>query len=330
MRLTAVALAAVLVVASMVSTARADVSTTTAQPWRRGDDALRALAAWRRCPELAQALMLDDEDLVVARRLAVRPAGGGLEVSLADEGSGRWAYGAWTWLRLARGRCAAAGYVIEGGKDAIWGGLRRISLGGAPLPSLTEIAAWHGGPLVDRDPEGPSLAAARLVVQLARDLADGVEPDPWPAQPAQPGRPRGSPAAVWTKRALAAVAVDDPWSANESGEAFDAIAHWPVRAPSLLLVAGDRWEIWELRFRARLGGGLLAVYDRRTDRHRWVWTTAYDNGDRAHFRVVVDERRLFVCGRFDGDARPRAIDLASGALRAEAEAEAEAACRRSP
>ena len=98
------------------------------------------------------------------------------------------------------------------------------------------------------------------------------------------------------------------------------ILHYPVRAPRLL-AKNAAFEIWELRFRGRNGGGLVAVYDRTRDRHRWVWGTHGDQAGgqplgAAPFRVVrFDGKQLVIRTEFEGATRRVEIALPSGVIR---------------
>jgi hypothetical protein len=189
----------------------------------------------------------------------------------------------------------------------------------APLVEATIVSS----------PGTDQLAAARMLVQLSReDLAEPMTPGlptgslgpPWPIQPDHPGQPHGSPPALWLPSALAAASVVKPWLKNEAGESFDAIRTWRIRDPVPLASRG-RWQVWELRFRFRLGGGLVAVYDRRSNRHRWIWGTEYDNGffgrfELSHFDILLLEGDLLLLrNRFEGRAFLWAADLARGVVR---------------
>jgi hypothetical protein len=314
--------------------AHADTSLSSPGAWIEGRAALARLRPWARCKEIAELLAKDPEELYP--KISVRAVPGGLDVTLYQAGSGRWATAGEETLRLRSGSCYADGAKEEGGKESLISGLRRSAIGAAKPPTLAELAQRDGAVLVD-SPDGGEIAAARMLVHLARDDAgepfDSLESGgAWcpslPIQPEQRGLPHGSPAALWTPQALAAAGVRDPWLLqNEDGERFDAIHTWTVRAPRPFASHG-RWQLWELRFRARLGGGLLAVYDRTRDRHRWIWGSEYDQGVgrrwpfehgalySGHFDVLsVEDDLLLLVNHFDGRAYLWAIDLVTGEAR---------------
>jgi hypothetical protein len=253
-------------------------------------------------------------------KLDARTTPYGAEAFIYSEGSGRDAYGSYLTLRLEKGSCIAQGFETEGPKEWLDSGLHRAARGGAMLPTLQQVAEWSDSLLVQDDAR-PELAAARLLTQLTAREAEG--PRRWPAQPEHPGRPRGSPAAIWTPEMLRAAGVERPWLHSDGGTRFDGIHHGRVREPRLLAQKGD-FEIWELRFRARNGGGLVAVYDRARDRHRWLWGT---HGDWPKWdgRGALDAKS-FTVEKFEGDklvlrtefervVTRVAIDLRSGAIR---------------
>jgi hypothetical protein len=140
-------------------------------------------------------------------------------------------------------------------------------------------------------------------------------------QPAHPGKPAGSPATVWSPAALAAAGVTadligEPDEVDAAGKPVtaDAVLAAAVRAPSPLRTAG-RWQLWELRFRARLGGGLLAVYDRQRDEHRWLWGTELDT-TASHFEVLAFRDGLAVVRTtIEQDETVWLLDVARGVTR---------------
>jgi hypothetical protein len=298
-----------LVLLALSGGARADVSMDASR--QAGAEALRLLAPWRKCAALRDTIPFDDE----FPHVSAKPTVEGVEAVVWDEGSGRDAVGTWVTLRLIHGRCDARGWVTAGPKEWVESGLRRIAKGGAVPPSLAEIASWSQAQLVG-DANRDDLAAARLLVRLSAE--DGG----WRAQPERPGRPHGSPAAIWTPEMLRAAGVDHPWLSDED-EHFDALYHARVREPRLLVAKGE-FEIWELRWRARNGGGLVAVYDRARARHRWLWGTHGDwprsNGtgplDAKSFTVErFDGDQLTVRTEFEGVTTRVSINLRSGAIK---------------
>lgn len=288
------------------------------------------LKRWVSCDELSALPGVQPEKSGLAsERVAVRSNRDGLDVCSERSGTGRWAYRVVTVFRLRRRACAAAGFVIEGGAESLIGGLRRFRIGNAPGPSWTNLPGVDE-PTVVSSPDAGELAAARILVQLAREdegepspprtPAKGMLAQPWPIQPEHAGRPRGSPAAQWSLAALRAAGVAKPWLKNEDDEAFEAIYTWPVREPVPFATRG-RWQLWEHRFGFRRGGGVLAVYDPRADRHRWIWATEYDNRQRMdspanHFDVLLFEGDLLLVRNvFDDRQYLWAIDVARGVTR---------------
>ena len=240
-------LALLLIVAVIDSAATGDSKPgdSTARPvgpWRHDADAPAFARPWlERC---RRELNLPEDDEGPGPHLSARPTPGGIDLSIYEAGSGRWAYASETNYRLEHGSCAGTGFSIEGGKESLLGGVRRLALGGRPLASLEELAARREA-VVARAPE-ESLAAARLLVQLVGRSDSGEPGAPskaeadvlgpaLPLQPDHPGRPRGSPTAWWMPAELAAAGVAEPWLANESKERFDAIETFRVRPPSLLV-----------------------------------------------------------------------------------------------
>ena len=296
------------VLLALCGAARADVSAGASR--QEGAAARRLLAPWRECAALKDAIPFDDE----LWHVAAKPTPEGLEAFVWDEGSGRDAVGSWFTLRLTRGQCDARGWETAGPKEWIESGLRRVAKGGAALPTLTEIAAWSNAQLVS-DANRDELAAARLLVRLSAD-----EDHQWHAQPEHAGRPHGSPAAIWTPELLQAAGIEHPWLDDDEGK-LDALYHGRVREPRLLVAKGN-FEIWELRWRARNGGGMVAVYDRAHDRHRWLWGTHEDrrwNGagepDAKSFLVErFEDGKLILRIKPDQVTRRVSIDLRTGAI----------------
>jgi hypothetical protein len=273
-----------IVLVALCGVARADVSTGAAP--KEGAAAVRLLAPWRKCPALNDTIPFGDE----LPHVSAKPTPEGALAFVSDEGSGRDAVGVWVTLRLMHGRCDARGWETAGPKEWVESGLRRVAKGGAAPPTLAEIAAWSEAQLVG-EANRDVLAAARLVVRLS------AEDSEWRAQPEHAGRPRGSPAAIWTPEMLRAAGIDRPWRADDDGR-FDALYHARVREPRLLVKKAG-FEIWELRWRARNGGGIVAVYDRARDRHRWLWGTHGDRPGRDDTGPPGADS--FMVERFEGD-----------------------------
>lgn len=289
--------------------------------WVEGADAVAALEPWSHCNDLDDFRAAAE----IGESLRVRAAPDGVDLSHYSAGSGRWAVATDTTVRLTHDRCSAIGLTIGGGKESLLGGVKLLALDGATKPTLDQVTTPSGASVVDAaSVDSVDLAAARVLLQLATEASDGepVEPSEgtgvlgraWPVQPEHGGKPRGSPAALWSPAMLAAAAVDGPALTDEGGEAFDAIHTGRVRDP-VPLVRKGRWQLWELRFRARLGGGLLAVYDRKTARHRWIWATEYDNAGR-HFDVLLfKDDLLLLRNEFDGTESLWTIDVSTGIAR---------------
>ena len=127
------------------------------------------------------------------------------------------------------------------------------------------------------------------------------------------GKPRPSPATLWAPAALVPIGFGE--LPSDEDKPAHAILAGAVRAATLLRTDG-RWQLWELRFRARLGGGLLAAYDRERDEHRWLWATQLDTAVTAHFDVLSFRDGLAVIRtRAEQDEEVWVIDVARGLSR---------------
>lgn len=282
--------------------------------WVEGAQADTLLAPWSRCSELPRAGEPGDG----ASRM-VRSTLNGVEVSDYSAGSGRWATFLETRYYLARGGCDTRQLDLEGGKESPIHWLHAQSA----AQSFGDIAALLEAVWVE-DAGLDELAAARMLVQQASetepsttgaDLLGAV----LPVQPDHPGRPHGSPRALWDAGALASANVAQPRHTNETGQPLAGLVTAALPAPVKLRSAG-RWELWEIRFAERLGGGLLAAYDVREQRTRWVLGTEIDDG------ALPGRSRRFELLAFEGDlvlVRTRegayqrlwAIELARGVTR---------------
>jgi hypothetical protein len=282
-----------------------------AAPWIRGEAADELLRPWSACDALAGAVA----PLETGETLSVRKTPGGVDVNRYGAGSGRWATASETTLRLSCGSCAAIGFSLVGGKESLHASLTLIALSGAATPALAQIADLASAEVV-ANADRPELAAARILIQL-----DG-EPPPAsaellgpaaPIQPEHPGLPRGAGASVWSTAMRASAGLGPPARGEDSEP--EATFVWPLRAPVALMTAG-RWQLWEMRFRARLGGGLLAVYDRQSRRHRWLLATEADNRTPSHFEVLhFRGDLLLVRTRLDAIESLWAIDVRRGVVR---------------
>lgn len=290
--------------------------------WVEGAKVQKLTRPWEACPRLAELLAPGEGEEVRART-----AGRDVDLERYSAGSGRWATASTTTVRLARGSCRAVGFSEVGGKESL---LSAIWLRGfEAAPSLADAAALAGAVEVadsSAAPGTPELAAARILIELTRDpTTPSVGPDQpgglfapaWPVQAVHRGKPRSSPATLWSPAALEAAGVVADLVAEEGAPAAAILAH-AVRAPRPLLTRG-RWQLWELRFRARLGGGLLAVYDSQRDEHRWLWATEHDTSTTtaaSHFDVLVFRDGIaLVHRRLDDDDELWAIDVARGVTR---------------
>jgi hypothetical protein len=260
--------------------------------WLDGTRAQALLRPWSKCPQLVELLAEAEGETVRART-----AGRHVDVERYSAGSGRWASAGATTLRLRRGSCEAAGFDEQGGKESLlsWISLRALDGAAASLETVAELRAA----LLVTEPDRAELAAARMLIELTRPAptarastpstpaptaADLFEPA-WPMQAVHPGRPQPSAATVWSPAALRAAGLPESVLTVEDGAIAAAILVGAVRAPRALATQG-RWQLWELRFRARLGGGLLAVYDRERDQHRWLLASERDTAVAKHFDVL--------------------------------------------
>ena len=288
---------------------------TSHQPgtgWVDGAEAEALLKPWAASRELPGAP--DPADL---GRRSARLTLNGVEVSDYNGGSGRWATFQDARVHLARGGCDAERFSLEGGKESLIHGLK-LERNNRNVVALLE-AVWVTEPGLDE------LAAARMLVQQASTAEAAVAGaeilgTALPVQPDHPGRPRGSRRAFWDQRALASASVAEPRLVNEPGAPWAGLVTAPI-PPPVRLTSGGRWELWEVRFAARLGGGMLAAYDVRNDRTRWVFGTEIDDDDATPGRT-----RRFDLLAFEGDlvlVRTReaghqslwALDLARGLTR---------------
>jgi len=287
-------------------------------PWVEGPAAGALLRPWSTCDGLAEAVAPQRD----GETLRARQVPHGVDVNRYSAGSGRWATAFETTLRLLDRSCSAVGFAVSGGKESLLAALTLVALGGAAEPTLEQLRDLASAVVVG-DPDRTELAAARMLMQLAGDPpgalpATGILGGARPVQPEHVGLPRGAPASLWSPAALAAAGVAAP-PRNEDGSAFDAMLAWPVRPPVALITVG-RWQLWELRFRARAGGGMLAVYDRRSHRHRWLWATESDDragaGEPGHFEILAFHGDLLlVRTRLDDHESLWAVDVARGITR---------------
>lgn len=288
--------------------------------WLEGAKATALLRPWAGCTSLIDHVAPGED---TGEQVRARAAGSDVDVERYSAGSGRWATGGATTLRLTRGSCEAVGFSDRGGKESLlsWAWL----LGVNAKPTLESAAALADAVLV-ADPDAaarPELAAAHLLVELMRAEGPQSTPAPgapqplfaaaWPVRAVHRGKPRPSPATLWAPAALVTTGVGALTS--EESAPPDAILAGAVRAASPLRSDG-RWQLWELRFRARLGGGLLAVYDRQRDEHRWLWGTQLDTAVAGHFDVLTFRDGLaIVRTRVDQDEELWAIDVVRGVSR---------------
>jgi len=286
------------------------------------DDPATVLAPWKTCEALKDKLRFPPDDGDPKLTAKARPDGA--DVFLTSEGNGRWGIGSYMQMRLQRGRCDAWGAEIYGPKEWVDGQLRTVGWGRKP-PTLTEAVALLGSTLVTRV-DAPELAAARMVVSSLGPMRA--------PQPFHPGRPRSSAPTVWPPTALDKLGVSlSELDGDLEWERAKALVVEAVRAPRLL-VKNAAYEVWELRFRARNGGGLLAIYDIAHDRHRWVWGTHGDyqwDGkgalDDAHFRIMAfDDAGLVVWISFEDDNSLVSVDFVKGTAR-EVDVGRHVACR---
>lgn len=284
-----------------------------ADPWLDGKKMDTLLAPWATCATISE---LVDPEL----KVRARPTLNGVLVEIYSAGSGREATSSETLVHLNRGSCDGMVISVDGAKDS---SIQSVTLDDGV--GFSDASVLLGAVLPDL-PVGAELAAARALVLWAdADPPAAAAPDQGvlgPAMPDQPeylGRPRGSPQALWDTHELARAGVASSALAGEDGDKIDDLLTWPVRAPTLLATQGDL-QLWETRFRSRLGGGVLAVYDARRDRHRWLLATVADErllrAKTSHFDLLLFSGELaLVRTHFDGRQSLWAIDVASGVAR---------------
>lgn len=286
-------------------------------PWQQGAKARAALKPWATCEMQKEAVAPAAE----GEQVRARKVGRAADVERHTAGSGRWATATVKTWRLDAGTCMGAGFEATGGKESLWAW---VSLLAAGAVATHERAAAISDATLVTDQRGAELAAARLLLELTRE-PPAVRPIDPPAplaaeelraQLEHPGPPRGGKATLWSPHALKL--ADLPLgSAAEGPDAPPAhgVLVGAIRAPAPLLTRG-RWQLWELRFKARVGGGLLAVYDRQRKQHRWVFATEQDRGRGGHFDILgVRGEVAFLRTSLDDDQALWAIDLPSGRAR---------------
>jgi len=303
-------------------------------PWRSDKAARKLLRPWRQCGDVMK--LVTDEADGFGDEISTRSTSAGVELEVSNIGSGAWATASARTFHLVRGSCAAVGYSSYHAAMYPLYGIQPLALGGHPLPSLEEVREMWGSPRARID--DVAYAAARLYVQCGSDNGNVCDVHSeagkllGTAQPAQRGRPRGSPAGFWTPADLERVGVGKLSPEDDSGATQPpaALVTGDIGAPWLLRRSG-RFELWELRFQARLGGGLLAVYDRQRDEHRWVVASMQDlqepeffpPGDhiepkcQGHFHILsFTDREVVIEIQLHGDSKQRfAIDLHTGIVR---------------
>jgi len=289
---------------------------TSRQPrtgWVSGAKAEALLQPWATCRALPGAP--DPADIGSDR--SARPTLNGVEVSEYSGGSGRWATFQDTRVHLARGGCDAERFSLAGGAELQ---IQSLKLEPESRNAVALLdAVWV------KDAGLDELAAARLLVQQASTAGAsvagaGLLGAALPVQPAHPGRPQGSRRAFWDPPALASASVAEPMLADEAGAPWAGVVTAPIPSP-VRLASGGRWQLWEVRFATRLGGGLLAAYDVRNDRTRWVFGAEIDDGatpsGRARpFDVLAFEGDLVLVRTREADHQFLwALDLARGVTR---------------
>jgi hypothetical protein len=334
--LSTVSLVPLVSLVSLVPLAAADPLHTDPEPRPWVSDSAAAALAQRAasCPQLNDVVAPQgDGEQLRAREVQVSWRTVAIDLERYSAGSGREATASSTLLRLPQGRCSAVGFSQQGGKESLLSWVQGVAVVATVKPTLAEVAELAEAWLVT-DPDRDEVAPARLLVQLSQSSAadasaaagtgapsSGLFEAAAPVQPLHRGKPHGSPATLWSPQALAAAAVPGPIDEDDDGAPYDAVLALAVRAP-VLRAASGRWQLWETRFRARLGGGLLAVYDRRGDQHRWVLASELDNGGSTlsakgkHFDIFYLRGELaLVRQRFDDQESLWAIHLATGVAR---------------
>ncbi|HEU0034654.1 MAG TPA: hypothetical protein VFQ53_28715 [Kofleriaceae bacterium] len=270
---------------------------TPTGPWRSATDARVELGPWTSCPDLELA----------GEGVEVRTTDRGIEVRHVMAGSGRWGVFREDHVLIARGACDGPGYTLTGGLESSIVGVQADA---AAAPHVAALAQATRVTNVD----DPAVAAARMLVTVEQsepsttELRAGELGPAWPIQPAHAGTPRGSAATYWDRTAIIAAGFATPQLADDDAERIGLLVR-PLRAPTKIATRGG-YELWEIRFRSRLGGGLLAVYDRARDQTRWVFGAQIDLRDTPHIRMIASAGSLVLVRAGEGaDERVFAIDL---------------------
>lgn len=300
--------------------------------WLPGKAGMALLKPWLPCAFIRKRMK--DGVISVAGASAYRPVDElmeqvkarrtthGVEIHAYEYGHGRWAYNRDDIIAIERGGCNGIAISVEGARSSLLRRVQILAFGTARLPSFAAAATRLGAVVADAN--DPRVAAARIaigsierqVVQrnvVQRNVDDdtksaapeesGLLARAEPREPDQAGPPRGCRPTLWTFNELKRVGVPNPRRANAQGERFAAILVDEVRSPSLLRRVDDV-ELWELRHGFLQGGGLLALYNRKTDRSRWIFSAAEDPDDVKsgfeyklgddHFKIIATNGDLGV------------------------------------